>query len=101
DALMGMTMLAGGSTEMMMSSGTEEAVYSVFPNPAHTGVSELVVTGFESGNYSGRVEIQRLTGEMVLQQEVSCDGLCNDQVITATQELLPGVYLVNIIANGK
>lgn len=98
---MTMAMTSMGEMSTFGDTGGADARLSVYPNPAQVGVSELVVSGFGFGNYFGTMEIQRLTGEVVVRREFSCEGGCDDQRVSGTDQLAPGVYLVSIVTNGN
>jgi hypothetical protein len=74
----------------------------VFPNPAESGASGLTISGNGmAGGSKSKIEIQRMTGEIVYSKEITCDGGCETYSLPVDRALAPGVYMVNVITNGK
>jgi glucose/arabinose dehydrogenase len=89
---------------MMASEGLKtERELHIYPNPASKGVSTLMISGLEGmgdDESEGKIEIQRMTGEIVYSVKFTC-GDCSDYSIGLKEDYSPGVYLVNVIANGR
>jgi hypothetical protein len=90
-------------TDMMTSTQTHDAVLEVFPNPAPEGLTDLMISGYEGVNESreSKIEILRMTGEVIYSEKISCDNNCDGYSVAVHKELSPGIYLVNVITNGK
>lgn len=58
---------------------------------AYDGISETVET---------QVEIINLTGEVVYAERIRCGGDCGTFLMHINQELMPGIYMVNMRTNG-
>lgn len=92
------------ASETMMAEATQPVTeVDVYPNPLESGTPELIITGYEgrNGGFTSRVEIQRMTGEIVYTGDFECNGQCDDLKIPAGPALSPGVYMVNIITDGE
>lgn len=96
------------STLMATSASSAESEelmtqVDIYPNPAESGVSELMITDNEpfNGSYSTTVEVQRMTGEVVYSGKFLCEDNCDGYTIPVDRALTPGVYIVNVITNGK
>lgn len=96
------TMMTSSQT-MMVESENVEAELDVFPNPAPSGVPELMISGYGKANesFESTVEIQRVTGEIVYSRRFNFGGHGDGYSMAVDQQLTPGVYLVNFIVNGR
>ncbi len=101
-----MTAFAGETTmgpEMALENQNDGSDrIEIFPNPASTGTPDIRIAGpgrFVPGARS-IVEVQRMTGEIVLSQEFFCDD-CDTYSVPIDGHLAPGLYVVSIIVNGK
>ncbi|MEX2231398.1 MAG: Ig-like domain-containing protein [Cyclobacteriaceae bacterium] len=101
----GETTMAMEADNTMMSQADEndESALQVFPNPAPGGESELTISGYEGVNETRetKIEILRMTGELVYSESVLCESNCDGYSIAVNKELPTGVYLVNVITNGQ
>jgi hypothetical protein len=74
----------------------------IYPNPADSGTPQLTISGLTLPyGAETKVEIQRMTGEIVYSKSFSCDGSCDNYSASVDQELPPGVYMVNVITEGR
>jgi len=83
----------------------KETSYSqigIYPNPVERGSAELTMSGYEgiSETVETQVEIINLTGEVVYTERIRCGGDCGTYLMNINQELVPGVYMVNMHTNG-
>ncbi|MEX2231397.1 MAG: Ig-like domain-containing protein [Cyclobacteriaceae bacterium] len=101
----GETTMAMEADNTMMSQADEndESALQVFPNPAPGGESELTISGYEGVNETRetKIEILRMTGELVYSESVLCESNCDGYSIAVNKELPTGVYLVNVVTNGQ
>ena len=93
-------------SESAATSGMEEEINSevqIFPNPAHSGVPELMISGSAHGvqGFETTIEIQRMTGEIVFSKKFACESGCNGYTVALEQRLGAGLYLVNVVSKGK
>ena len=94
-------------SNLMMAESTdaysEDHTLDIFPNPATTGVRELTITGYDetAGPRDTKVEVLRMTGELVFSERVICQSGCREFSLALTKDLAPGVYVVNVISNNK
>jgi hypothetical protein len=105
-----MSMTAFGGKSMMQEENaripdtgeSNENELEIFPNPAKSGSPELLITGYKGKHgFESGIEIQHLTGEIVYETQFTCQGNCQNYHVLAGQVLSPGIYLVNVITNGK
>lgn len=86
-----------GDALMEFSAGME-----IYPNPADSGTPQLTISGLTLPyGADTKVEIQRMTGEIVYSRNFSCNGSCDNYSASVDQELPPGVYMVNVITEGR
>ena len=100
----GETMMSQSQTTIQNELGENpESELEVFPNPAQSGVPELMISGYGnmSESFEATVEIQRMTGEIVYSKRFSLGGSREGYSMSIGQQLTPGVYLVNFIVNGR
>ena len=107
------TMTSYSSTGMAMESNlmmaestdaySQDQTLQLFPNPATTGLRELTISGYgESlGSRDTKVEVLRMTGELVFSERIICASGCGEFSLPVSKDLAPGVYVVNVISNGK
>lgn len=92
-------------SESLVSAREEFATQEldIFPNPAPGGVRELMIRAYEGADdgVETTVEIHRITGEIIYSRQSACEGNCDTFSISVNADLSPGVYLVNVISNGK
>ena len=76
--------------------------FSIYPNPADGSQPRLTVSGYSAipETVKTRVEIINMTGEVVFTETISCGGDCLDYLISINEQLVPGVYLVNLKTKG-
>lgn len=93
------------SQSLLAEQGSAEgdAALHVYPNPAPGGNSELVISGYNGieETRQTRVEILRMTGELVYSEQVLCSDNCDGYSLVVEEALTPGVYLIHVITNGK
>jgi hypothetical protein len=91
------------NTMMSQAEQTDESALQVFPNPAPGGVSELTISGYEGVEETRetKIEILRMTGEIVYSENVMCESKCDGYSIAVKKDLAPGIYLVNVTTNGQ
>jgi hypothetical protein len=92
------------TADNMMASGIKaESELHIYPNPASRGISELMISGLEGINngFESKIEIQRITGEIVYSVKFNCGFDCTEYSMPLSDEFTPGVYLVNVITNGR
>jgi hypothetical protein len=106
------TMASYSATTMSMESNksvaenleevSEDDLVQVFPNPAPGGSKELTISGYEGieGRRDTRIEVVRMTGELVFSERVMCEANCRGFSLSVSKEIPAGVYVVNIISNG-
>ena len=75
----------------------------VFPNPAHHGVSELRISGYEgvTDKRETQIFIRGLTGEVIYGDNIKCESDCNGYAFMVNKNIPPGFYLVDLTTNGK
>jgi hypothetical protein len=79
-----------------------ESELHIYPNPATMGGRELVISGLDGTNgFAGKIEIQRMTGEIVYSVKLNCGLDCSDYSVPISQEFTPGVYLVNVVTKRR
>jgi hypothetical protein len=95
------TMMSTESDKLVAESNESELV-QVFPNPAPGGSKELTISGYEGieGRRDTRIEVVRMTGEVVFSERVMCEADCRGFSLSVSEEIAPGVYVVNVISNG-
>ena len=47
-----------------------------------------------------QVEIMKMTGEVVFNEKITCGGDCGSYLMKMNEQLVPGVYVVNMETNG-
>jgi predicted esterase len=100
--------VATGSNEIqpshVSSSGDEQHSYSleIFPNSIDSNLPEFTIS-LNDDNDGGlaRVEIVRMTGEVVYTENITSQGNGKDYHINRKQSVPPGLYLVTFTKNGK
>jgi hypothetical protein len=97
------TMMMTENTTLKASSLIEEGdAVEIYPNPAESGTDALRVSGYGMENaFDGKLEIQRMTGELVYSKRFTCEGNCENYSTSVDEELPPGVYMVNVTMDGK
>jgi hypothetical protein len=67
-----------------------------------SGDSELSIAGYERMEVPVEtlVEIINMAGEVVFAERILCGGNCSSYFMNINRHLVPGVYLVNMNANG-
>lgn len=75
---------------------------SIYPKPAKSHETELSIAGFEGIKQPmvTEVKIIKLTGEFVFSDKISCGGDCGSYLIQVNEQLVPGLYMVNMKTNG-
>jgi ELWxxDGT repeat protein len=75
---------------------------SIYPNPAQTTHRELTIAGYDGidETIETQVDIVNLTGDVVFSERISCGGDCSSYLMKVNEQLVPGVYLINLKANG-
>jgi hypothetical protein len=103
DAAAGFEATTMTDATMMTSTQADDATLEIFPNPAPEGITELVISGSDAVNEAreSKVEILRMTGEVVHTETISCEINCDEYTVSIQKTLSPGVYLVSVITNGK
>ncbi len=92
------------TTETVMTNETSTVQeMEVFPNPTETGTAHLTVSGYPlvGEGFETRIDVLRMTGEVVYSRLFTCEGDCGTYDISIDQGLTPGVYMVNVLSNGK
>jgi hypothetical protein len=87
------------------ATSDRKAVYSrisIYPNPAKSGDGQLTISGYDGigETIETQVEIMNVTGEVVHNERVRCGGDCSVYLVNINQQLVPGVYMVNMKTNG-
>ena len=101
------TMSAEGSeTESVVvadEAAGDEPELDIYPNPAQSGDAALTITGNEAGDEAieTSIEVVRMTGEVIYAETTYCESDCGGRPITFNRDLSPGVYVVNVVRNGK
>lgn len=95
----------GASSAVAARTSTEEELYSqisVYPNPVKSGDPQLTISGYEGIEkiIETHVEIMNMTGEVVFKENVLCGGNCGSYLMKINEQLVPGVYVVNMETNG-
>jgi hypothetical protein len=88
---------------MMASSEAQPTLtLNVFPNPVQSSNPELTISGFEGAGemINAQVEIRSMTGEVVFGETISCGGDCSDYLVKVKEQLMPGLYQLNLKARG-
>lgn len=64
---------------------------------------QLSVSGYDGIQESidTDIEIINLTGDVVYAERVTCGGDCSSYLMNMNKQLVPGVYIVNMKANGQ
>lgn len=74
---------------------------AVYPNPANAGLTELSLEVMPvMRSVSTRIVIRNLTGEIVYDGNVNCNGNCNGYTFQVDSPLPAGLYLVDIRTEG-
>ena len=98
--------LSAATTLQASETTTQDAaLYSqinVYPNPVESGDAELTVGGYEdiAKSIPTQIEIINLMGEVVFKERISCGGDCSTYLLNINEQLVPGVYLINLKVNG-
>ena len=75
----------------------ETEAINVYPNPARSGQTELIISGPVINNQTETfVEIINISGHVVFSEKISCAGDCRTYTIAGGKRLVPGVYIVRI-----
>lgn len=98
--------LASAARMHANANGSSEEVATtvdIYPNPARGGMADLIITGRDAikGGVESRIEIQRMTGEVIYSNMFRCDGNCGDYSIPVSHDLTSGVYMISVIRNGE
>ncbi|HEY9488667.1 MAG TPA: PA14 domain-containing protein [Chryseosolibacter sp.] len=91
-------------TDTLMASQPIEshAEISLFPNPLQSGDRQLTISGYDGIYENGAaVEIHRMTGEVIHSEKIFCQANCSDYLMNLGNELSRGIYVVNVITNGR
>lgn len=93
------------SASTMEASLSEASGYeqiNVYPNPASSDQSQLTISGYSGFDESIEtvVEIINLSGNIVFAEKVTCGGGCDEYLLSLDKQLNPGIYLINLKANG-
>jgi hypothetical protein len=94
-------MLAG--KDAMTSRKTESySSISIYPNPAESGESHLKISGYDqiSEPFETQIQIISMTGEVLFFDKIVCGGNCHEHALNINKQLVPGVYVVRIQADG-
>lgn len=96
----GSTARVGNTTDPVADAQFQQI--NIYPNPAQSGNRELNIAGYEDIEESVEtdVEIINMAGEVVYAGKVLCGGNCGAYVMNINQQLVPGLYLVNLKTNG-
>lgn len=74
---------------------------AIYPNPAQSNADVLVVSGVrQQGAQDVRIEIMRITGQLVYAGKINCDARCDDYMLPVNGIFTPGVYVISVI-NGN
>ena len=89
------------AVDKMASEGNGNEL-QIYPNPASKSVPELRISGLNglSSGSEGTIEIYRITGEVVYAAKFACGFDCADYSLTLSRDFAPGVYMVNVMAEG-
>jgi ELWxxDGT repeat protein len=87
------------------NASKEKALFSqisIYPNPAQSTDRELTIAGYEGidKTIETQVDIVNLTGDVVFSDRISCGGDCSSYLMKINEQLVPGMYLVNLKTNG-
>jgi hypothetical protein len=106
--------MAGGSQMMSIENSEAESIVvtddaqesnelNIYPNPAQSGDASLTITGDGEGDQAVEtsIEVVRMTGEVIYSETNYCEVDCGGSPITFNRDLAPGVYIVNVVRNGK
>ena len=80
----------------------QERWSDLYPNPVQSGESKLTLSGYEGIEeiIETHVVIINMTGEIVFAERLSCGGGCTSYLMSINKQLVPGVYVVKIEADG-
>ena len=94
---------ASQSDSLTASADDSRMGINIYPNPAPSGVAGLTIA-----RYGGiqevmdtKIEIVSMTGEVVFTDEILCEGNCDTDEMKINKELVSGIYLVNVVTNGR
>lgn len=75
---------------------------SIYPNPASINDRELTIAGYEGIDevVETRVRIMNMTGNVVHEEEVRCGGDCGSYLMKINQQLVPGLYIIEMEGGG-
>lgn len=87
------------------AAAADAGLYSqidIYPNPAQSGDPELTVSGFGGIDQTIETDVSiiDMTGNVVFKDRIECGGDCSSYLMTMNNELVPGLYLVNLKTNG-
>ncbi|HEU5148229.1 MAG TPA: PA14 domain-containing protein, partial [Chryseosolibacter sp.] len=93
------------TSTMAARTSAEQELYqqiNVYPNPIRSGDAQLTISGYEGIDkiIETDVEIMNMTGEVVFSEKVLCGGNCGSYLMKLNEQLVPGVYVVNMQTNG-
>lgn len=72
------------------------------PNPVTDGHVSLKVDETNAATLeNAEVTVVSMAGEVIFNQKVKCAGNCSDYPLSFRSDLEPGIYMVNVIQNGK
>lgn len=75
---------------------------TIYPNPATIGDRELTIGGYEGVDemFETQIRILNMTGNVVHSEKVRCGGDCESYLMKFDQQLVPGLYIVDMEAKG-
>lgn len=75
---------------------------NIYPNPLQSVNPELTISGYEgiAEPVETQIEIISMTGEVIYTEIISCGGNCHAYIMKINEQLVPGVYMVNLKTNG-
>ena len=95
--------LAFDEDDMTSTKAESYSQISIYPNPAVSGESHLTISGYDQFNepLETQIKIITMTGEVLFAERIVCGGSCREYFINISEQLVPGVYVVQMQTDGE
>jgi hypothetical protein len=96
------TAFAARSAQINDGSSATGNVIRLYPNPTLTReVTLSILNNHVSEVSEAEVQVISFSGEVVYAKKVNCERGCSDVLLSLKENVLPGLYLVNVVQQGK